>query len=306
MSRYPLISIIVPVFKAERYLSRCVDSLLRQTYSNIEILLVDDGSPDHSGVLCDKIALKDKRIRVFHKENGGVSSARNLGLKHAKGEWISFVDADDSVSEDFFQCNYFDTIDIFQKSYKIIYEDKGECVSVDVVDKSLFTEEMIYTHFVRKRTNALWDKIIRRDVIADNKFNENVLVGEDFLFSLSLIREVKHYQLCSRGHYNYYIHKGSAMDVINNDTLGKVKIMFDNINHINNILCSENSNRLRSSIIYQSYINVLCGYRSILSKTELSMLKFYLHNMKLEDLYYVPNKVRIKLFVKRFMSFLWR
>ena len=306
MNKFPLISIIVPVYNAELYLSRCVESLLKQTYTNIEILLIDDGSPDSSGLLCDEFATKDKRIRVFHRENGGVSSARNLGLKYAKGEWISFVDADDCVSDDFYQCNYSDTVDVVQKSYNIIYEDKQECIGVDVLDESLLTKEKIYTHFVRKRTNALWDKIIRRDVIAENVFNENVMVGEDFLFSLSLIRKVKHYQFCSKGRYSYYIHKGSAMDVINKDLFGRVKIMFDNINHINKILCTEDDKSLRNSIIYQSYINVLCGYRSILSKEELNFLKTYLRNMKFEDLYYVSNNVRIKLFVKRFISFLWR
>lgn len=305
MNKFPLVSVIVPVFKVESYLYRCVESLLRQTYTNIEVLLIDDGSPDSSGLICDNFALKDKRIRVFHKENGGVSSARNLGLKQAKGEWISFVDADDYVSDNFFQCDYYDTVDIIQKSYKIMYEENDKCVSVNVSDKTLFSEDMIYTHFVRNRTNALWDKIFRRRVIADHIFNENVLVGEDFLFFLSLIQNVNKYQLCSQGFYNYYIHTGSAMDVINKTPLSRVKIMFENINHINDMLCLESSNKLRSSIIYQSYINVISGYKSVLPKDELSILKSYLHNMKFEDLYYVSNDVRIKLFVKRFISFFW-
>ena len=94
----PKISVIVPVYKAEAYLHRCVDSLLSQTFQNFEILLVDDGSPDRSGEICDEYARKDSRVRVFHKENGGVSSARNMGLDNARGEWITFVDSDDFVS----------------------------------------------------------------------------------------------------------------------------------------------------------------------------------------------------------------
>ena len=96
------------------------------------------------------------------------------------------------------------------------------------------------------------------------------------------------------------------MDVINKNYSGRVRIMFENINHINTILCSENLKRLRCSVIYQSYINVICGYRGILSNDDLKLLKTYLHNMKFEDLYYVSNKVKIKLFIKRIMSFLWR
>lgn len=305
MKEYPLVSIIVPVFKAEQFLSRCIESLLRQTYENIEILLIDDGSPDQSGLLCDKFALNSHKIRVFHKENGGVSSARNLGLKYAKGEWISFVDADDFVSDDYFECDYSEKIDIFQKSYRIITEKSDKSKIFDVKDKSLSSKEMIYKFFVRERTNALWDKIIRKKVISNNKFNEDVLIGEDFLFFLSLIKRVNNYHFCSKGHYNYYVHTGSAMDSINEDALSRAKIMLNNIDHINNILCAEKEKQLRYSIIYQSYINVLCGYRLILPKKDIVLLKSYLHNMKFNNLYYVSPNVKIKLFVKKIMSFLW-
>ncbi len=91
----PLISIIVPVYNAEKTLNRCVDSILQQTFTDWELLLINDGSKDLSGEICDQYGAKDKRIRVFHKENGGVSSARNVGLDNAKGEWITFVDSDD-------------------------------------------------------------------------------------------------------------------------------------------------------------------------------------------------------------------
>lgn len=89
------LSVIVPVYNAEKYLDRCIQSIINQTYSNIELLLVDDGSKDSSAKICDDYALTDKRIRVFHKENGGVSSARNMGLDMATGYYVAFVDADD-------------------------------------------------------------------------------------------------------------------------------------------------------------------------------------------------------------------
>ena len=101
-----LISIIVPVYNIKEYLPRCVDSLREQTYPNIEILLVDDGSTDGTGALCDELAAKDERIRVFHKENGGSSSARNIGLSKAQGEYIGFVDSDDYVEPDMYECLY--------------------------------------------------------------------------------------------------------------------------------------------------------------------------------------------------------
>ena len=92
---YSLISIIVPVYKSERYLDECVGSLVNQTYKNIEIILVDDGSPDHCPAICDAWAAKDNRIRVIHKMNGGSSSARNVGIDNARGSYIGFVDSDD-------------------------------------------------------------------------------------------------------------------------------------------------------------------------------------------------------------------
>ena len=91
----PKISIIVPVYNAEQWLERCIESIVAQTYADWELLLVDDGSNDRSGDICDRYAASDPRIQAFHKPNGGVSSARNLGLDHAQGEWITFVDSDD-------------------------------------------------------------------------------------------------------------------------------------------------------------------------------------------------------------------
>ena len=91
------LSIIVPVFNVRNYLSDCIDSIISQSYSDFECILIDDGSTDGSGAICDEYAKKDSRIRVFHKENGGVSSARNIGLDNASGEWIYFVDSDDQI-----------------------------------------------------------------------------------------------------------------------------------------------------------------------------------------------------------------
>lgn len=102
----PLISVIVPVYNVEKYLDKCVDSIVNQTYKNLEIILVDDGSPDNCPKMCDNWAKKDKRIKVIHKENGGVSSARNVGIDNAKGEYIGFVDSDDWTEKKYIQKLY--------------------------------------------------------------------------------------------------------------------------------------------------------------------------------------------------------
>ena len=99
----PLISVIVPIYNVEKYLDRCVDSIINQTYKNLEIILVDDGSPDNCPQMCDDYAKKDSRIKVVHKENGGLSDARNVGMEVATGEYVSFIDSDDYISLDCYE-----------------------------------------------------------------------------------------------------------------------------------------------------------------------------------------------------------
>ncbi|OOL43593.1 glycosyl transferase family 2, partial [Enterococcus faecium] len=97
---------IVPVYKVEKYLRKCVDSILAQTFTDFEVILVDDGSPDNSGKICDEYAEKDNRVRVIHKENGGLSSARNAGIDVARGKYLGFVDSDDYIDEDMYEILY--------------------------------------------------------------------------------------------------------------------------------------------------------------------------------------------------------
>lgn len=203
-----VVSIIVPVYNAEKYLSRCIDSILAQCFTDIELLLIDDGSKDGSGKICDEYAEKDKRIKVFHKVNGGVSSARNLGLDKSKGEYVTFVDADDyllpeTITERLLAGNY-DLIQIprnngsFMKTY-----------SHDVVCKSSESfREFIYRNYYFE----CWGRFYKRKVIGAVRFPENLKVGEDLMFFLRLYREVSSFKLLSKGGgYHYSFVPTSAM-----------------------------------------------------------------------------------------------
>ena len=99
----PMISVIVPIYKVEKYLMRCIKSIQNQTYTNLEIILVDDGSPDCCGEICEEFAKQDKRIRVIHKENGGLSDARNYGVERSHGQYITFIDSDDYVANNYIE-----------------------------------------------------------------------------------------------------------------------------------------------------------------------------------------------------------
>ena len=101
-----LISVVIPIYNVQEFLPKCIDSVINQTYDNLEIILVDDGSPDDSGYICDKYKAKDSRIKVIHKKNGGLSDARNVGIENSNGKYICFVDSDDIIHKDFIKCQY--------------------------------------------------------------------------------------------------------------------------------------------------------------------------------------------------------
>ena len=192
----PLVSIIVPVYNAEKYLNRCVDSILSQTMTDFELLLIDDGSKDNSGRICDEYSEKDARVRVFHKSNGGVSSARNLGLANASGEWITYVDTDD-------RCSYIYLEHLLSKvdegtdlivSYAVICDSMGETAEVypeyrvnATNFERLFVDSDMHWH------TSPWAKLYRANIIYENglRFNEMMHIGEDadFLFSFMLITD---------------------------------------------------------------------------------------------------------------------
>lgn len=181
----PKISVIVPVYNTEKYLRRCIDSILAQTFTDFELLLINDGSRDSSGAICDEYAAKDSRVRVFHKENGGVSSARNVGLDNAKGEWISFVDSDDWVDHTFLELVILDATR--HKADVVFCDSIFEFSNIQKIYKHYNWEK---THnaglaeFISTTWTCLWGCIINRSIISNNhiKCPENITFCEDFHF----------------------------------------------------------------------------------------------------------------------------
>lgn len=294
----PITSVIVPVYKVEKYLSRCIDSVLSQTFTDFELLLIDDGSPDQSGQICDEYAKLDDRIRVFHKENGGVSSARNLGLDNAKGDWIAFVDADDWISEDFLQIDDHADADVIQKAYHTINEITDKVVMNPIKSYEFNKKEDIYRFFVRKRKNALWNKIISRKIIQSARFDTNIAIGEDFLFFLSIIRNVNRYAFSSTGYYNYVVREGSAMQKVANLPSKRIEILINNIENVRRIIPESQLDLLRYGIIYSTYVNSLLSHSSYLKKGEIQYLKVLLNDMRWKELRYVSVKNKCKLYAK--------
>ncbi|QWQ39040.1 glycosyltransferase [Gemella sp. zg-570] len=209
-----LISIIVPVYKVEKYLERCVNSILLQTYKNLEIILVDDGSPDDSGKMCEELAKTDSRIVVYHKENGGLSDARNFGVEKARGKYIGFVDSDDYIHENMYQHLYetikTNNIDIAECNVTRVYGNKekphyaGEefcnILRVDEYIKEYLSMEKVY--------GSVWCKLISSDIAKKLKFPVGKYY-EDMFYNYDLFKVIDKIAITSKCYYYYYIRENS-------------------------------------------------------------------------------------------------
>lgn len=184
----PEVSIIVPVYKAEVFLHKCITSIINQSFKDWECILVDDGSPDCSGIICDDYSSKDSRIRVIHKKNGGVSSARNVGIDNANGRWICFVDSDDYVSPDYLSVMLEQAIadDIFV----MVSFDNNKSVGEGLVRG----EQMIKKYFSSplEQLSAPYCKLFNRDILIKSNiiFEQGIHMGEDALFTLKYLGQI--------------------------------------------------------------------------------------------------------------------
>jgi len=208
------ITVIIPVYNVEQYVVRCIESVRSQTYKNLEILVIDDGSADHSGSLCDALAIKDERITVIHTSNGGVSKARNKGLELASGDYISFLDGDDYIEDNMYQ----DLVICLEKgeapdliSFGFYDETENGTLYSKLVlkaDASLTVvpaEQIFHEFFIGKVEPNVWNKIFKHEVIKNNtiRFDESVSYGEDMLFVYSFLRKAKKNFFYNDNFYHY-------------------------------------------------------------------------------------------------------
>lgn len=209
-----MISIIVPVYKAETFITRCIESIISQTYPNWELILVDDGSPDNSGHICEEFAQRDSRIHVFYKPNGGVSSARNLGIESAKGEWITFIDSDDYILPNYLE-NLSEGADDdliisgsqrFGDSEDDYHLPESRKYEIHEFIKMVFeakSEENLYTSCI----SYPWGKLLRTDIIRCNHltFDTNMKLSEDTCFMLQYLELIREVSFKKGGEYMYNV-----------------------------------------------------------------------------------------------------
>lgn len=202
----PAISVIVPVYNAEKYLRRCVDSILGQTFTNFELLLINDGSTDSSGTICDEYAACDQRVRVFHKPNAGVSSARNLGLDKARGEWITFIDSDDYIDEEFISnLSSQKECDLAIGDFRI-FESDSNFDQCHIQQGRYNYKEIgkILINYIAPNFTTPWAKLFKKSIIKKLglRFDLELIKGEDTIFMFQYLHGVS--SLVSVGGNSFY------------------------------------------------------------------------------------------------------
>lgn len=264
----PLISVIVPVYKVEEYLPACIDSILAQTYQNLEIILVDDGSPDNCPAICDEYAKKDSRICVIHKENGGLSDARNAGLNRCRGEYISFIDSDDTISK-----NWIENLQCVIKDFDFVIAGVTY-----VNNEKIFSQIPEHNNFLYLLSSSLfgycWNKLYKRKAIGNQRFIE--VQREDIIFNLQLIANNCRYTTVDESGYLYLQRNNSllhSISVTDNITV------FQFEEYLSTVLA--NINKSTRSEIYNTVI--------------LSYITDHMYKLVKSDLYSFKEKVqRIK------------
>lgn len=284
------ISIIIPVYNCEKYISRCLRSIINQTYKNLQIIVVNDGSTDNTLNICEDIARNDSRIEIYSKENGGVSSARNLGLKKVKGDYISFVDADDFLEvnmfskmiyslkdEDLIVCNFY-IVD--EKGNK----ENGKSIPNVILNKNETLIELLLNRLI---IGALWNKLFKKSILENVEFNTSYTIGEDLLFEFFAINNSKKIKFISDKLYNYYVNSNNVTSTSNYKK-------WDQVIEICNIIRKSISDK---ELIQYMDIKEFKTYRLIIEKL-LKSKKIKSDDINMLKIYFKNSKKFLKVFLK--------
>ena len=269
----PLISVIVPIYNVEPYLRQCVDSIINQTYRNLEIILVDDGSPDNCGAICDEYAEKDNRVVVIHKENGGLSDARNAGLKVMHGEYLMFVDSDDYIETGFLKkCMPDYEFDLAVAGCTIFYENKQNEKRIATTRDSFFVENKLdfgemYYLVEHSIFGYAWAKIYNKQII-ENLRMENILFREDLFFNMAAWKNATKIFVSSETGYFYRQRENSELHSKFNKPIPNITQIATRM--IVNFSCySRKENRTLSNMLIRTYL-IDAIYKCILQNENLT------------------------------------
>ncbi len=294
-----LISIIIPVYKVEKFLDRCIESLINQEYKNLEIILVDDGSPDNCPKMCDEWSKKDDRIKVVHKENGGVGSARNEGIKIACGDYITFVDSDDWVTEDFSKAldliNQHAECDMFSFGY---YKSNKLLNSFDNLEFDLQNNDEFTNYYSMKQVIICCNRIIKSKIIKENDvlFGTNGKgqdMGEDFEWAFRVSTKCGKTLMTDIAYYIYFVNDESATQTFN---IKKIQAHIENMRSVSNVLNEKGLTKKQKQSICSNIFEVNYGFLKVASRLSKEDRKVFIGLYKANKLlFHKPRAMKLKL-----------
>lgn len=296
-----LISIIIPIYNSEKYLKKGIDSILNQTYKNIELLLIDDGSKDNSKEICKNYEKNDNRIKYFYKKNSGVSDTRNYGLKKATGEYIMFIDSDDYIDKNYIECMYKSL-----KNYKVNISISGfelddfkykKIKSINYGKTKLYNQEEIFIDYINNRIFSSSCKMLIKKSIINNLFETNLKYGEDFLFSYYLTKNNNFVYVNNTG-YHYYQNNNSATHEIDKKNIKKYiednEYVFYKIDEIN----KKYSDIIKSKLVTKYNNAFIKAIKSNSLEIQKEIIK------KLKDTNFSLKFISYENFINKFRIFL--
>ena len=296
-----MISIIIPIYNVEKYLEKCLDSILNQTYKNLEIILIDDGSTDNSPNICNSYCEKDKRIKIIHKNNEGVSSARNKGIELSTGKYIVFIDSDDYVSNEhievLYDCIISNNVDLVISNLIDISEDgiilnneekESFLMNKDQCLKELLSEDNFY--------HLCCGNIYRKDLLEKIRFNCKYRIAEDLDFLYRYIKQISSAYFLSKNTYYYLKREGSATNSIYsekwNDELKICNFIISEMVELENNFHKYAKRKYIRLNINQAYRFKLNKNQTKILKNNIKIYKNEMFNSKLFD-----NKEKLKIFL---------
>lgn len=244
-----MISVIIPIYNAEKYLKRCIESILNQTYKNLEILLINDGSTDKSKDICNEYKEKDSRIKIINKENEGVSKTRNIGLNLAIGEYIFFMDSDDFLDKTAMEIMYNEAskYKIIKLNYKVMKNNREK-------DRTrycgIFSREQLLKEIISGKIGGFcWGYLIKRELIQNINFNENTSHMEDTIFIIQLLKNVDYIKMIDNSYYYYCINTSSLTSVKSTNILKTIEEYLYSINAIQEYINKNFRHNYREDIL---------------------------------------------------------
>ena len=297
------LSIILPVYNSELYLEDCIDSILSQTYLDFELIIINDGSTDNSKLICEKYRDKDDRIVLINKENGGVSSARNLGLQIAKGDLVMFIDSDDLFMANTLSTiiSNFDNTDLLCFGFNELYLDATKEVLCchNINNKEDFLNRVILSHEIG---GYLWNKVYKRQIIISNsiQFDESIHYCEDLIFVTDYLGYCRNVKYIKKTLYNYRMRRNS----VSFNFLSKKNVSI--LKAYEKLITKYETDLLLNNFLKYSYIVNYYKLKSIIPKTFIENKEILKEERKIINQLNLSNKEKLRFFLTKYLNWLYR